>query len=134
MENENESLLKKSSLDLKKERKIETVDIKEIYNILYKFNKNDNPDFSMEEIYSQIGLSPRSYRHDKQKGHSRKITKYALLGLLNEQQESQQEKIHKFTFDELVLIFSALLSLSALIPIETENIKKLQRTIAILIS
>ncbi len=98
-------LLKKSSLEIKRERHIETVPINEIYEIFYKFHSDDpNSEISIGEIYKQIGLSPRSFKDDQAKGQARKVTKYALLGLLAE----QKPELRTFTHTELGIIFSAL--------------------------
>ncbi len=103
---DNLDLLKKNSLDVKRERKIETVPIEEIYNVITQFHSPDpNSEISISEIYKQIGLSHRAFRDDQNKGKARLVTKYALLGLLF---EKNKETSHEFTSHELGIIFSSL--------------------------
>jgi hypothetical protein len=96
------NLLLKSSLEVKRPRgKSETVNIEEIEEILFQFKD----EIYWGNIYSKIGLSPRAYKDDKERGQARKVTKYALLGLLSEQQSKNQ---HNFTYNELAILFSAI--------------------------
>lgn len=97
------SLLAKTSLDLKKERNLEYVDFEEIHGIILGLLNIS----SGGDAYKQIGLTPQTFNKDKAKGKARKVTKFALLGLLS--QQSQSKDLHQFTPDELSLIFCALL-------------------------
>jgi hypothetical protein len=98
-----EQLTKKSSTEIKHERKLQMVDFLEINNICTELNHIENNPGSY--FYYQIGLSSRAYKDDIEKNQARKVTKYALLGLLAEKQKINQ---HTFSSTELSIIFSAL--------------------------
>jgi hypothetical protein len=90
-------LTQKSSLDIKRERHIETVPFTKIEKLI--------PDNTTgREIYSQIGLGAKSFNDDMAKGKARKVTFYAILGLLSEHRET-----HTFSYDELCIILGALI-------------------------
>jgi hypothetical protein len=115
-------LLKKNSLDIKRERKIETVDFEEINKII--FNLEEPGEYG--NAYKKIGLSPRAFNDDKNKGKARLVTKFALLGLL-----AQQQNHHEFTFDELAIIFAALIHhCETRAPQFRKEVKEIQKTIA----
>ncbi len=132
---EMKNLLSKTSTEVKEikeqKRSLETVDIQEIYDIYNNYFIKNLNQLSIEEIYIQIGLSKRILANDKSRGFARKVTKYALIGYIQEQNQQNQ---HNFTYEELTLIFTSLLSLSQLMPLETKKIKNLQKIIANLIS
>jgi GH25 family lysozyme M1 (1,4-beta-N-acetylmuramidase) len=96
-------LTKKSSTEIKYERKLQMVDFIEINNICYALTFIEDKPYAY--FYNQIGLSSRAYKDDSEKNQARKVTKYALLGLLAEKRKINQ---HTFSSTELSIIFSAL--------------------------
>ncbi len=93
-----EELLNKNSLDVKRDRKIQTIDTNEIYEIIIS-------QFSIppQEVYKLIGLTPRKWTEDQKRGKTSLTTKFAILGLL-----SQRLNQRSFSSHELSIIFSAL--------------------------
>jgi hypothetical protein len=96
-------LTQKSSTEIKRERKLQMVDFIEINNICCSLSYIEDKPYS--DFYNQIGLSSRAYKDDSEKNQARKVTKYALLGLLAEKQKANQ---HNFNSHELGIIFAAL--------------------------
>jgi hypothetical protein len=96
-------LTQKSSTEIKRERKLQMVDFLEIDSICFVLSCTEDKPYS--DFYNQIGLSSRAFKDDIEKNQARKVTKYALLGLLAEKQKANQ---HTFSSTELSIIFSAL--------------------------
>jgi len=100
-------ILSQTSTEIQAEKTIkretQTIKWEEIETLLQNFPPEKDP----IEYFKEIGLSPSSYYDAKRNGKARKVTKYALMGL---QAEQRQETPQVFTFNQLLLLFTALMT------------------------
>jgi len=124
-------ILSQTSTEIQAEKAIkretQTTKWEEIETLLQNFPPEKDP----IEYFKEIGLSPSSYYDAKRNGKARKVTKYALMGLLAEQ---RQEVPQSFTFDQLALFFTALLLYPEPSPLIAKQIHESQILLSKLIS
>lgn len=114
-------ILKENSSQAKK-RETQTIPWQEVEETLSKIIEKSS--LTEVEIFKTIGLSPSSFYDGKREGKCRLVTKYALEGLLTKISPNQA-----FTFSELSLIFSSLIS-----PNPDPETKALLKTLAKMLS
>lgn len=114
--NPTQSLLQQTSAEIKQQRRGEMVKFTEIEELIPHNTTG-------RELYQQIGLSARTFNEDLARGECKKVTKYAIIGLL-------AQKNHHLTVDELSIIFSALTThIQTRAPQYREEVKQIQKTI-----
>jgi hypothetical protein len=115
-----QEILQETSEQIKRQHDEKFVPWQEIEEILTK----NFPNQEIPPIFKQIGLSASTFYDGRRTNKVKLTTKYALLGLVAEQ---QTETTHKFSHQELAILFSGLLFYQTVIQYSPELLGQISR-------